>query len=252
MSANVFQGPTSNLTLIRQIAHALSRITGKTSRNRTVLVRQEDFSHDPRGTPVSAPLGESVTNSGQCDVFALPSEDQINEMLRDYFSTTNLFVPCLNEEVFLETYKQGRRHGPHKFRKTWLATLNLIFAITTTASSHGTSPSEDQANIAETYYQRALALCTPSVIKGTSHEIGRTLKTSISSRSTNCAVQFLVLMETYLQGSQRSVQTWTFHGITVEAAFQAGLHSTQTLAGLPMSEQEMRKRTWYCCVMNDR
>ena len=238
--------------LIQQIADALSRITGNSCRNRTVLVRQEDFLHNPCGTPVCAPLGESVPNRGQCDVFALPSEGQINKMLRWYFSTANLFVPCLNEEVFLETYKQGRRHSPRKFSKTWLATLNLIFAIAITTSSHGTSPSEDQANIAETYYQRALALCMPLIIKGTSHEIGRTLKISVSSRSTNGTVQFLVLMEIYLQSSQRSVQAWTFHGITVGAAFQAGLHSTQTLAGLPMSEQEMRKRTWYCCVINDR
>ena len=146
---------------------------------------------------------------------------------------------------------QGQRLGARSFRRTWLALLNLIFAITTSGSSHGSAPSQTRADEAELYYHRAIALCTAFVLKRTSHEIGVASKIPLRGYSTDFAVQLLVLAETYLQGSQRSVQTWTFHGLTVDAAFQAGLHSKQTLEVLPLHEQEARKRTWYCCVMND-
>lgn len=62
----------------------------------------------------------------------------------------------------------------------------------------------------------------------------------------------MLLMVQYLQGTRRSVQTWTIHGDAVRAAFQLGLHSSETLAQFGPLEQEMRIRTWYCCVVLDR
>lgn len=232
------KGPTSNITLIRQTAHAIEQIIGGTTSSRkpvpkhgearTICARIFHREDSKKGTlPRSS---KSPYAKGEFDMYALPSDEVSWRLIRAYFSTTGLFVPCLHEETF-ETY---RRRGP--FRKSWLGILNLVFAMGTVGLSFGKSPDSEVASTADLYYQRALALSEPQIMRGTSHEI----------------VQFLLLMETYLQGSQRSVQTWTIHGLTVESAFQAGLHSVDALEGLPLLEREMRKRTWYCCVINDR
>lgn len=56
----------------------------------------------------------------------------------------------------------------------------------------------------------------------------------------------------YLQGTQRSVQTWVTHGLAVKVAMQLGLHSEEASKGHSPLEQEIRKRTWFACVMLDR
>jgi hypothetical protein len=59
-------------------------------------------------------------------------------------------------------------------------------------------------------------------------------------------------MGQYLQGTQKSVQTWKMHGLAVRAAFQIGLHSSDLARVFPPIEQEIRKRTWFGCIMLDR
>lgn len=65
-------------------------------------------------------------------------------------------------------------------------------------------------------------------------------------------VQYLLLMSQYLQSTQKSVQTWTTHGLAVKAALSIGLHSRDAMSKFPPIEQEMRKRTWFGCVLLDR
>ena len=59
-------------------------------------------------------------------------------------------------------------------------------------------------------------------------------------------------MSQYLQGSERSIETWNIHGLAVKAAYQLGLHSSDALRHYPPLEREFRKRTWYGCVILDR
>lgn len=59
-------------------------------------------------------------------------------------------------------------------------------------------------------------------------------------------------MGQYLQGTQRSVETWTIHGLAVKAALQLGLHSVEASRRFSPLDQEIRKRTWYGCIVLDR
>jgi Fungal specific transcription factor domain len=59
-------------------------------------------------------------------------------------------------------------------------------------------------------------------------------------------------MGQYLQGTQNPVQAWTSHGLAVKAALQLGLHSRDASRAFSPLEQEIRKRTWYGCVVLDR
>lgn len=81
-----------------------------------------------------------------------------------------------------------------------------------------------------------MTLCGKSSIKGASLEI----------------VQYLLLASQYLQGTQKSSQTWTLHGLAVKGAFALGLHSNQASQRFSPLENEVRKRTWFGCVLLDR
>lgn len=65
-------------------------------------------------------------------------------------------------------------------------------------------------------------------------------------------VQYLLLMTQYLQGTQKSVQTWTIHGLAVKSAFSIGLHSANASRNLSPLDAEVRKRTWFGCILLDR
>jgi hypothetical protein len=59
-------------------------------------------------------------------------------------------------------------------------------------------------------------------------------------------------MSQYLQGSERSIETWNIHGLAVKAAYQLGLHSSDAMRKHTAIEAEIRKRTWFGCVVLDR
>lgn len=59
-------------------------------------------------------------------------------------------------------------------------------------------------------------------------------------------------MGQYLQGTQKSIQAWTVHGLAVKAALQLGLQAQNASQSFSLLEQETRKRTWYGCVVLDR
>jgi hypothetical protein len=69
---------------------------------------------------------------------------------------------------------------------------------------------------------------------------------------TLALVQYLLILGQYLQGTQKSVQAWTTHGLTITAAFQLGIHSPEANKAFPALECEIRKRTWFGCVLLDR
>jgi hypothetical protein len=66
------------------------------------------------------------------------------------------------------------------------------------------------------------------------------------------AVILLLLMGQYLQSTQKSAQTWKMHGLAVRAAFQIGLHSSDLARDFSPIDREVRKRTWFGCIMLDR
>ena len=59
-------------------------------------------------------------------------------------------------------------------------------------------------------------------------------------------------MTQYLQGTSRSAQTWRLHGLLVQTALQIGVHTKENMAKFSPLQGEIRKRTWYTCVVLDR
>jgi hypothetical protein len=91
------------------------------------------------------------------------------------------------------------------------------------------------------------------VMNGASLEIGAPNPLSHpDSPLLTLTVQYLLLVTQYMQGTRSSNQTWTTHGLAVKVALQLGLHSAETSKRFPPVEREMRKRTWFGCVVLDR
>ena len=67
-------------------------------------------------------------------------------------------------------------------------------------------------------------------------------------------VQGLAVLTQYAEGTSCSAQTWKLHGLLMQAAFNIGLHveDASTTPDMTPLEREMRRRTWYMCLVLDR
>ena len=136
----------------------------------------------------------------------------------------------------METYRTFRASKFTSVRRTWAGLLNIVLAMGSSMDPGTTKNAVSRAQKSSVFYQRAVKLCSKSSIKGASLEV----------------VQYLLLASQYLQGTQKSSQTWTLHGLAVKGAFALGLHSNQSSQRFSALENEIRKRTWFGCVLLDR
>ncbi|CAK7201351.1 hypothetical protein SEUCBS139899_004055 [Sporothrix eucalyptigena] len=187
----------------------------------------------------------SSTSTTPVNIYLLPDESVIRDLVGRYFANTGLLFPYIHEASFWATYEELKRHSFTQVRRTWLGLLNMVLALAASSAPYDKDAST-RALESDVYYQRARQLCG-----GGSGDVPFSLKSA--SLET---VQHHLLMSQYLQGTQKSIQAWPVHGLAVKAAFQLGLHSSETSFSskshyTPL-EREIRKRTWYGCVVLDR
>ncbi|KAK9319526.1 fungal-specific transcription factor domain-containing protein [Lipomyces orientalis] len=237
-----FFGPSSNIAFMRYLSRAMSKtesndvsrvVTPPPVRKRGGMesvgqTQAPGVSQEPTAVDFIAPR--------HVNIYALPPEDRTRTLIEQYFEKTGQLLPFIHEISFRETYLQMRLRGFSKIRRTWLGLLNIILAISTSLSmKDGISP-EERIQESDIYYQRANSLCDRESKRNASLEM----------------VQYLLILGQYLQGTQKSIQAWTTHGLAISAAYQIGLHSPDTNQGYSPLECEIRKRTWFGCVLLDR
>ncbi|KAJ5714910.1 Transcription factor [Penicillium malachiteum] len=226
-----FFGPSSNIAFLRNLSHAVIQQGYLLSPG----AAEGGFVSASRApSPLHRPTAQDQRS--QVNIFALPTQSETLALIRSYFSNTGLLFPYIYPPMFLDTYHQMARENFTKVRKTWLGLLNMILAMSTITSGPNGTKADSRIAESDVFYQRGLGLCGGELLRGTTLEV----------------VQFLLLMGQYLQGTQKSVQAWTVHGLAVKAALQLGLHSVHASRTFNPLEQETRKRTWYGCVVLDR
>ncbi|KAJ5317835.1 hypothetical protein N7508_002343 [Penicillium antarcticum] len=228
-----FFGPSSNIAFLRHLSRAVSYNTSSpvaASCPSPTAKMSLDGGFVNASRPPSPGLGGiDLTSQKQkeTDIFALPPPHETSQLVHKYFTDTGLLFPYIYPPSFLETYR-GMTENNLKVRRTWLGLLNMMLAmVKITAPS--VEPAEQRINAADVFYKRAVSLCGKEMLRGTTLEV----------------VQYLLLMGQYMQGTQKSVQAWTVHGLAVKAALQLGLHSKDASRVFSPQEQEIRKRTWY-------
>ncbi|KAL1884697.1 hypothetical protein Plec18167_002289 [Paecilomyces lecythidis] len=236
---SAFFGPSSNITFTRRLGKALERAFDKTqpwSTPGTMDSTQMEGGIVSVARP-SSPI-ETVNHSfpNRADLFNLGPHEEVLRLINIYFSDTGMLFPFLHQKTVLDKYTEFHNNNFTRVHRSWLGLLNMILAFATSVYIEGKDSATERLYRSDLYYQKALALCSGMMTRGTSLEM----------------VQLLLLMSQYLQGTQRSVQTWSIHGLAVKAAFQLGLHSARASKSLSPLEQEIRRRTWYACVILDR
>ncbi|KAK2596610.1 hypothetical protein QQS21_006286 [Conoideocrella luteorostrata] len=233
--SSAFFGQSSNITFVRYLLRAIST-AWRTKQGGGLPFTQQEPSWDNHVMEVPgepSPLGIDTHNHVDVSTSVLPPENEIEELLRIYFGIYGLLFPFTHEPTFWKTYNDFKATGFRKVRRTWLGVLNMMFAMASNVDRDRTSSPKKRFEKAYTFYSRAVALCSaPS---------RRTINLDI--------VHYLLLVVLYLQGTQRSIQTWTVHGLLVRTAMALGLHCDDAGPNIDPIEQESRRRTWltmYC------
>ncbi|KUI64273.1 hypothetical protein VM1G_11070 [Cytospora mali] len=244
-----YYGPSSNIAFTRNIRRALYALLSRpASRQKSSESRfhRLDLPHRPSldvsrpSTPDRRPskqfIGETMSPETCVDYLRFPPENEMDALVKQFFTDTGAIFPFVHRDTFLETYNHVRSINLRQFRRSWLGLLNAILTMATVTSASWDMSATDRAAKAEIFFARAKALCLDQMLSGASLE----------------TVQAMLLMSQYLQGTHRSVMTWNIHGLAVKAAFQLGLHTTASLKSHSPLERELRTRTWYACIILDR
>ncbi|OAL37349.1 hypothetical protein AYO20_03198 [Fonsecaea nubica] len=228
-----FFGPSSNIALLRHISDATSATLKAMGQSR----HSESGLNQPIVSRVASPVTTTLSETSpiakhHINIRSLPPEARALHLIRLFFSDTGMLFPYIHEQDILRTYSAARRNRFSAVSRSWLCLVNAIFAFATYISAKPDQSAEKNAAESEIFIERAQAL---------SGEI------EMKSASLETAVQCLLLMAQYRQGTQRSDQAWNLHGLAVRAAIQLGLHSQTASSGLNLVEAEIRKRTWFGC-----
>ncbi|KAJ5588261.1 hypothetical protein N7537_010939 [Penicillium hordei] len=216
--SKVLKGASSNVAFLRLIIHAVGHPVNSADNLplSNTVVSTDGQSNDNRFDAfLRRPSGISSLPESKgrvrIDPFALPPQMEADALLHLFFTTVNLMLPCIHEDSFRDMYKKLQVDGTRGVRRSWLGSLNVVFALAT------------------------------NVMTATSPNIERATR----------SMQLFLLMETYLEGTTSSSLAWTLHGLAVKGAYQLGLH-VMNLKSISQTDREVRRRSWYWCVMNDR
>lgn len=105
------------------------------------------------------------------DPFALPPQMEADALLHLFFTTINLMLPCIHEDSFRDIYKKLQVGGTRSVRKSWLASLNVVFALATNVMT-ATSPNIERATRSTMYFERAMELVKSDMLGRLSLEMG--------------------------------------------------------------------------------
>ena len=167
----------------------------------------------------------------------LPQRHVASTLLDRYFSTVHAVWPFLIEadtRAELErTWTTDKAPS-----QTWIAQLNLIFAITCQFyDPNEEAPFADIYKAGRLFYLRANGFL-------------------IANCHSLCSIkmlQTLLLAVQYQQGTLRSDECYSTIGIATRMAFGLGLHTLSAAdSSLPALEIELRRRLWWGCFSLDR
>lgn len=229
---SAFFGESSNINFTQLLLRAIAAVHRATPTLATMTDKELTLGES---TAASFPKGQthSISLSSDPSITALPSTEEMDHLLDLYFNTAGTVFPFIHEQTMRSTYAECKRNKFTKARRTWLGTLNMIFATATTTDRDRAPSARERSAKSDAFYKRALGLC------------GELSKRVISLE----IVHYLLLVVLYCQGTQRSTQAWNNHGLVIRSAMALGLHSTSTGNSLDPVQLEHRNRTWvviYC------
>lgn len=232
---SAFFGESSNINFTRLLLRAVA-----TARQADIQVPgtkdHASFLYDSNVPSINHGRSQSKTPSmisAKISSTSLPEVAVMNRLIDTYFDTAGIVFPFLHEEATRKTYSECLENGFKRARRTWLGTLNMMFALTTMLDRENFPSAKKRFERGDLYYHRAVELC------------GELSKHVVSLE----IVHYLLMVVMYCQGTQRSVQAWNIHGLLTRSAMALGLHSPVAGGNLEPIQAEHQRRTWvviYC------
>lgn len=229
---SAFFGESSNLSFTRLLLRATAAVSQSSSSVHTAIEKdsilvQSSMARLSRIHP--SPLNVS-SDSSDSTLTALPTTEAMENMLDIYFKTAGVVFPFIHETTMRTQYTEFKANGFSRARRTWLGTLNMMFAMASKfdLNDHDCASSKDRYDRSDVFYNRAKRLCDEFSKRVISLEV----------------IHYLVLVVIHCQGTQRSIQAWNIHGVLVRSAIALGLHGNHNRAGLDPNTEESRRRTW--------
>jgi hypothetical protein len=237
---SAFFGESSNVSFTRLLLQGIAAVHQDAARGLVLPGADRDsaLGESINTSVISAgaaryKLHSEATLAADASPTALPSTIEMDTLLDIYFDTAGSVFPFICEETTRNTYHDLRRNGFTQARRTWLGTLNMMFAIASSFDKDYFPSAKKRFERSNVFYKRALELCSELSKRVISLEI----------------VQFLLLVVIHCQGTQRSVQAWNSLGLATRSAMALGLHSEHTGLAISSGQEKYRRRTWvvmYC------
>lgn len=169
-----------------------------------------------------------------------------------FFDTVGAVLPYIGEpEVFREIDRIDSQEAWQSASRATQALLSIIFAQALYSLGGGGSP--------EPYYRRALSLLDEKTVYVPTIEARRPPPAALdSSRSRTLPradlepVQALLLLASFQQNTQRSMESWTPHYRAVRVSYQLGIHAPASYEYLGTHDRMIRSRLWLAVVNQDR
>jgi hypothetical protein len=213
------------------------------------------ISRPPSPPALSRGKHRRTATTDPVDCFALPPETKIIHLVNLFFSGTGLLFPYIYKKSVFDGLTEMKTTQFYGVRRSWLCLLNTIMAFATCVTATPYGRKENCASEADIFLQRALKLLPNIALKPANLEARMCMYLSqclCLVLTGICSVQALLLVTQYLQGTQHSAQTWNLQGLTVQAAFQIGVHCSIGGGNYSEMEQEIRNRCWYMCFILDK
>lgn len=221
-----FPGPTSNHALFRFLSGifaqqaqqmSLPQLSGSGGAQQNLRVERQPPSPESMRDELQREQRERPDKGGLYD---LPNQASLNTLLNQFFATIGAVLPIVNRPTLPSA-------NAKPLSRSARALLNVSCAHATATTMSGQ---------AEIFYRRALELLDERTMRGSTLEL----------------VQSLLLICLFQQNHQRSIASWTYHAMTVRAAYQLGIHAPATYYNHGPQEGEVRKRLWYAIINQDR
>jgi hypothetical protein len=179
-----FFGPSSNITLLRDISRAVARIgrTGTPWAPSPVTQQPDAVEAAPGKIAIASPPSSlrysfsdpynssaRMNNNQKVNIYALPPEPLARELIRRYFFNTGQLFPYIHQQTFLGKYNQMKKDNFRGVRRMWLGLLNVVFAMATSVSlspDGQVSGAARRAAESEIYYRRASGICSEQIALG--------------------------------------------------------------------------------------
>lgn len=110
----------------------------------------------------------------EADPYVLPPVAEADHLIHVYFSTVHLFLPCLDERLFVDKYKHCQtrvRNSSVAVSGAWLGSFYTVLSLACQCLQ-ATSPERDRARDSEIYYRKALKAGLKDAIYGMGFEVG--------------------------------------------------------------------------------